>query len=147
MKFYLGSQDGLPRYARTQLEAKPLSGVETVDYKTDQAALVERFNELLDQGVMIGRTLGPPADEDAANGAADDQEAASAETEEERSEEAPKPPRKRQPAETYSERSWDQIMVEEFIHAVRADEAYRLDVLETMIASRRAEIARGVGPA
>lgn len=146
MKFYLGSLEGLPRYARTQTDAKPLEGVEVVDLKTDQASLVERFNGLIDEGVAIGRALGPIG----GNGAdlvvegeklGTDAEATSTE------EATPAKPKRKQPAETYPERCWDQIMVEEFIHAVRSDESYRLDVLERMIDSRREEIARGVGPA
>jgi hypothetical protein len=128
MKFYLCQTAEGPRYARTQADAKALDkDFKLVEYDTDQASLVERFNELL---AMHPRGAPPvitiPDDLDL-------------------SEEIEAPVAKpKKVLERKPDRLWDQIELEEHIFAIGPDDISKLDAIERTVAARRDEIAQGI---
>ncbi len=127
MKFYLCQTAEGPRYARTQADAKALDkDFELVEYDTDQASLVQRFNDLLathPRGAPPVITV--PDDLDL-------------------SEEVIAAPKPMKIMEKKRDRLWDQIELEEHIFAIGPKDTGKLDAIERTVAARRDEIAKGI---
>lgn len=131
MKFYLCQTVEGPRYARTQADAKALDPrFELVNYETDQAALVDRFNELLATPATL--TLGDTHTHDI-NDEPDT-------TESDEPEARPAPSAAKVVGRKHVDRTWDQIELEEFIFAIPPEESYRLGAIEKVIGARREEL-------
>lgn len=133
MKFYLCQTPDGPQLAATQEEAKALDRkFEKIEIDMSQRPIMERLNELMRR--VHAAEAGEPAEID------DDEEQIAAP--------APKPVKASSDpnsATALMNRTWEQIGIEEWILAVPAREAYRLDNLASHIDTRRAEIELGLG--